>query len=102
MRVSDWWEDKLAPILGTGYATACFAGAPLLDVAGGLALVLFALIPGAVYVGLLNDLTDREDDRAAGRPDPLAGRSLRVWWAMVAGAVARPSLSWRGGHSSTA
>jgi 4-hydroxybenzoate polyprenyltransferase len=87
-RVTEWWEHKLAPMAGTAYASAFFAGASLLDVGGALLLVLLALAPGAAYVSLLNDLTDREADRLAGKHNRLAGRSAAAAWAGVALAVA--------------
>jgi 4-hydroxybenzoate polyprenyltransferase len=83
-RAREWWAHKVAPILGTGYATAFFAGVPLVDAATALLLVLLALVPGAVYVSLLNDLTDRDADRLAGKPDRFAGRSPRGWRAALA------------------
>lgn len=86
-RAREWWEHKFAPILGTGYATACFADASVLDVADTLLVVLLALLPGAVFVSVLNDLTDRDDDRRAGKPDRLAGHSTRTWLGVVAAAV---------------
>ena len=86
-RAREWWEHKLAPILGTGYATACFADTSVLDIAGNLLVVLLALLPGAVFVSVLNDLTDRDDDRRAGKPDRLAGHSTRTWLGVVAAAV---------------
>jgi 4-hydroxybenzoate polyprenyltransferase len=87
-RVGEWWEHKLAPMAGTAYASAFFAGASLLDVAGTLLLVLLALAPGAAYVSLLNDLTDRDTDRRAGKPNRLEGRSPAAWWLGVGAAVA--------------
>ena len=85
-RLGEWWEHKLAPVLGTGYATAFMAGATLIDAAGALLLTLLALVPGAVYVSVLNDLTDREADRLAGKPNRLAGRPTAP--AVVALAIA--------------
>ena len=86
-RAREWWEHKFAPILGTAYATACFADASVMDVADTLLVVLLALLPGAVFVSVVNDLTDRDDDRRAGKPDRLAGHSARTWLAVVAAAV---------------
>lgn len=51
-------------------------------------VVLAALIPGAAYVSVINDLTDREDDAAAGKPNRLAGQSTWVAWLLVAVTVA--------------
>ncbi|HEX8206020.1 MAG TPA: hypothetical protein VF587_08185, partial [Solirubrobacteraceae bacterium] len=87
-RVGEWWEHKLAPMAGTAYASAFFAGTSLLDVGGALLLALLALAPGAAYVSLLNDLTDLETDRLAGKPNRLEGRSPVAHWIGVAVAVA--------------
>jgi 4-hydroxybenzoate polyprenyltransferase len=98
-RVTEWWEHKLALIAGTAYATAFFAGTSLLDVAGALLLVLLALAPGAAYVSLLNDLTDRDADRRAGKPNRAEGRQAGPWWLGVAAAVAAGAaialVAWR-------
>jgi 4-hydroxybenzoate polyprenyltransferase len=99
-RATEWWEHKLAPVLGTGYAAAFMLGTSVADTAGTLAVVLLALLPGALYVSVLNDLTDREADRRAGRPNRLDGARAGRWWAVVAAAVlaggAIAVLAWRG------
>jgi 4-hydroxybenzoate polyprenyltransferase len=73
-RADLWWEHKLAPVAGTAYATALYADAPLVDVAGSLVLALAAVALGAIYVSVLNDLTDLELDRRVGKPNRLAER----------------------------
>jgi 4-hydroxybenzoate polyprenyltransferase len=99
-RVREWWNHKLAPVFGTAYATAYLGDVPLLDLAAPLAIVLLALVPGAAFVSLLNDLTDRESDRLAGKPNRLSGRSPAVAWAgllaTVAAGGAVAALAWRG------
>jgi 4-hydroxybenzoate polyprenyltransferase len=40
--------------------------------------ILLALVPGAAYVSVINDITDRDDDRAAGKPNRMTGRSPLV------------------------
>lgn len=87
-RAGEWWEHKLAPVLGTGYAAACATRTDVVHVAGPLAVALLALVPGALYVSVLNDLTDREADRRAGKPNRLADRRAGRWWAVVAAALA--------------
>lgn len=72
IRGSQWWEHKLAPMLGTGYATAFLVGAPLLHAWPAFLLTLGAVVPGAAYVSLINDLTDLRADRLAGKPNRLA------------------------------
>lgn len=73
-RAREWWSHKLAAILGLGYGTVLFAGGELLAAVPALALGTAALIPGAAFVSVLNDYTDLELDRAAGKPNRLAGR----------------------------
>lgn len=75
LRAGEWWEHKLAGVLATGYLTAVFADAPLTSVLGTLLLALGTLVPGAVYVSVINDLTDLADDARAGKHNRLAGRS---------------------------
>ena len=87
-RAGEWWEHKLAPVLGTGYAAALAGRTHVVHVAGPLAVALLALVPGALYVSVLNDLTDRDVDRRAGKPNRLADRPAGRWWAVVAATVA--------------
>ena len=72
MRAGEWWEHKLAPILALFYATALSLGSGLAELAPALLLLLAALVPGAAYVSIINDLADREDDRRAGKPNRMA------------------------------
>lgn len=99
VRATEWWEHKLAPILGTGYATAFLLGARIWHVAPTLLLTLVALIPGAAYVALINDLTDLDDDSAAGKQLGLAGRSRVVGLLAIAACcsigLAVAILAWR-------
>ena len=75
VRASDWWEFKLAPIFATIYATAFILNLSITSLWPLLLLALIALIPGAAYVSLINDLTDLEDDVASGKNNQLVGRS---------------------------
>src|SRR3954452_19684201 len=99
IRAAEWWEHKLAPLLGTGYATAFLLGASLLDSAPALLLALAALVSGATFVSLLNDLTDIEADRAAAKPNRAAGRPRATSLAAVAACViaggALAAAAWR-------
>lgn len=72
LRASDWWEFKLLPVLAVAYAASLRAGETPADSVPALLWLLAALLPGAAYVSLLNDLTDRADDRAASKPNRLA------------------------------
>jgi hypothetical protein len=98
MRAGEWWEYKIAPILAIFYATSLLASESILAVAPSLLLLLAALVPGAVYVSVLNDLTDRDEDRRAGKANRMAGAPLWFAWAAIAPAVAAGlaiAWSWR-------
>ncbi len=99
VRAADWWEFKLSPIFATAYATALLLGVPVLGLWPVLLLALAALVPGAAYVSVLNDLTDLEDDVASGKSNRLVGRS-RAFAAAVLACCVVPGMAvavyWRG------
>jgi len=98
IRADAWWEHKLAPMLGSGYMTAFLLGASLRDVWPALALTLGALTAAAAYVSLINDLTDIDDDRVAGKQNRLARRSRGVRAGALAGCLAigaGATVAWR-------
>lgn len=98
-RAGEWWEHKLAPVAATGYASAWLLGAPSAQIWAPIATVVAALAVCAAYVCFVNDLTDREADRAAGKPDRLAGRSPAVAPAAIAACLTAGAaialLAWR-------
>lgn len=73
-RMSEWWEFKFVPALMIGYATSIHLEASPCAAAGGLVLLLLALLPGGIFVSVLNDLTDRADDAAAGKVNRQEGK----------------------------
>jgi len=75
IRAVEWWEYKLSPLFATIYATAFLLNLSIISLWPLLALALIALIPGAAYVSVINDLTDLEDDLASGKNNRLIGRS---------------------------
>lgn len=87
-RAGQWWDYKLAPILAAFYATAVVLQAPVSELGWALAQLLLAIVPGAAYVSLINDLTDLADDRAAGKPNRMAGRSRAERVVLIALPVA--------------
>ncbi len=99
IRANEWWEHKLAPILGSGYATGYLLGVPLTHLLPAFLLAIIALAPGAAYVSLLNDLTDAAADRAASKLVGFAGRRLRTAVSMLAvcggAGLAIALLAWR-------
>ncbi|MEI6948696.1 UbiA family prenyltransferase [Paraflavisolibacter sp. H34] len=79
-RSHEWWGYKLPPLLAIGYATALKNGASLLQVGPWLLLSLAAVAIGAVYVSLINDITDIEEDRACGKHNRMAGVAPGLRW----------------------
>lgn len=75
MRAAEWWEYKIVPILSAFYATAVLLHVPLLSVWTAALAILLSMVPGAAYVSVINDLTDRADDLAAGKANRLIGKS---------------------------
>jgi hypothetical protein len=74
-RAAEWWEYKIVPIAASFYATALFLDVPVSRLWSAGLLLLAALVPGAIYVSLVNDATDRRDDAAAGKANRLSGRA---------------------------
>lgn len=75
IRVGEWWDSKLVPILAAFYATALMLGVPVSSLADAAWMLLASLIPGAAFVSVINDVTDRADDAVAGKRNRIAGRS---------------------------
>ena len=76
VRAGEWWDYKLVPLLTAFYATLALLDRPIGPLWLGALTLLLALVPGAAFVSLLNDLTDLDEDRAAGKANRMAGRSL--------------------------
>ena len=98
MRAGEWWEYKLVPIFAVFYATALGAGTPASAMWRAALMVLIALVPGAAYVSVINDLTDRDDDLAAGKPNRLANAPpwlATLLVALTAGCGVAISWLWR-------
>lgn len=66
-RYSEWWEYKLVPLVSIGYATLLFTGTSIDTAILRLLFLLSAIVIGAVYVSVINDLTDIEEDAKAGK-----------------------------------
>jgi 4-hydroxybenzoate polyprenyltransferase len=78
------------------YATAAYLGQPLHTLWASLLILMIALVPGAVYVSVINDATDREDDRAAGKPvRAVAPLTLVLTIGACAGAGLAVGFNWR-------
>jgi 4-hydroxybenzoate polyprenyltransferase len=99
IRAAEWWEFKLSPIFATVYATAYLLKTPAAALWPLLLLALLALVPGAAYVSVINDLTDMRDDLASGKANRLVGRS-RAFVAAILACCVLPGVAvafhWRG------
>lgn len=86
-------------MFAASYATALTLGVPVIGIWPALLMTLVALVPGAAYVSVINDLTDLEDDRAAGKPNRLDGRPRSLAATILTVAIAcgiAVAISWRG------
>lgn len=98
IRAVEWWEYKLSPLFATIYATAYLLQLPIFSLWPLLVLALLALIPGAAYVSVVNDLTDLKDDLASGKSNRLVGRSTTFVTLLLAGCIlpgVLVALHWR-------
>ncbi len=83
IRSAEWWEYKLPPLLAIGYATIFQADKSIYEVGPWLLFLLLSIISGAVFVSLVNDFTDMEDDRASGKHNRLIKLSPGFRWALL-------------------
>jgi len=84
IRSQEWWGHKLPPLLAIGYATALMSAVPLYRVALWLVFLLFSLVAGAIYVSVINDITDLEEDLASGKSNRIQKVPLKFRWIIPA------------------
>jgi 1,4-dihydroxy-2-naphthoate octaprenyltransferase len=77
IRAEQWWDHKLVPVCSVFYATAYVQHGSIASVWPAAAALLLAIAPCAAYVSLVNDWTDRDDDRRAGKTNRMA--NTPVW-----------------------
>lgn len=98
IRAFEWWEYKLSPLFATIYATAVVLNVSLFSLWPLFCLALIALVPGAAYVSVVNDLTDLKDDQDSGKANRLIGRSGIFIFAVLAACILPGivvAISWR-------
>jgi 4-hydroxybenzoate polyprenyltransferase len=76
VRAKTWWEFKTPVFLGVAYLSALVGGISFSDAWPAFLAVIFAIIPLASYVCVINDITDERTDRQAGKSNTVAGKSL--------------------------
>lgn len=87
LRYAEWWEYKLPPLLGIGYATLLLLNKNIFEYSRYIFLVLISLIIGAIYVSVINDVTDIKDDLAAGKTNRMAGLPAFLRWLLPIGCI---------------
>ncbi|HKO62444.1 MAG TPA: UbiA family prenyltransferase [Pyrinomonadaceae bacterium] len=82
----------MSPIFAVVYATAFILQIPIASLWPLLVLILVALVPGAAYVSVINDLTDIEDDLKSGKKNRLIGKS-RTFLVFILSLCILPGLA---------
>lgn len=67
IRYNDWWEYKMAPLLAIAYATAIRYKLHIIELIPIFFYLLIAIVIGAIYVSIINDITDLKDDVKCGK-----------------------------------
>lgn len=80
IRSVEWWEYKLPPLLAIGYGTALKTPGVFMLAIPQLVFLLLALVIGAVYVSIINDMTDIEADLASGKANRMVGIRPEIRW----------------------
>lgn len=80
IRSQEWWAHKLPPLLAIGYATALMSEIPLYQTAIWLIFLLFSLVVGAIYVSVINDITDLDEDLASGKANRIQRINPKWRW----------------------
>ncbi len=83
IRSSEWWEYKMPVLLSFGYITAVRWDKSIYALAPWLGFLLLSIIVGAVYVSIINDLTDIEEDKASGKHNRLSKLSPSLRWILL-------------------
>lgn len=84
IRSQEWWTYKLPPLLAIGYATSTFSSVPLFHISLQLILILISLVVGAIYVSVINDITDLEEDIASGKSNRIQHIQPNFRWLIPA------------------
>lgn len=88
IRSQEWWGYKIPPLLALGYGTALLSNTPANKIAWWLLFLLAVIIIDAMYVSIINDITDVEEDLASNKKNRMAGFSPRIRWIFPAVCIA--------------
>jgi len=94
LRVQGWFFPKLPPLLAVGYAQVLLTGAPLGSALRNWLLTVATIFCLAAYGHVVNDLSDLESDRRAGKPNSLERLSpaARIWVCALVAVVGLSAL----------
>lgn len=84
IRSQEWWSHKLPPLLAIAYATALMSPLPFYRVALWAVFLLSSLIVGAIYVSVINDITDLDEDVASGKSNRIQQIPKQLRWIIPA------------------
>lgn len=87
IRSQEWWGYKLPPLLALGYATTLMSDVPLYKVSLHLFFLLSSLVVGAIYVSVINDITDLEEDLASGKSNRIEKVPEKFRWLIPAACI---------------
>ena len=94
LRVGNWLDSKIPPMLGVGYVLILVLGIPATQALVGLAALSVSAIALAGYAHVLNDLFDIEADRKAGKDNRVARLPRWQRAALLTGLAALGGLPW--------
>ncbi|MDF2433127.1 MAG: hypothetical protein JWP44_2758 [Mucilaginibacter sp.] len=83
VRANDWWEYKLPPMLAVAYIIIQNSPYTFLSQLPLIILSLSAIILCAIYVSLINDATDVEEDAKAGKKNGMAAYNTVQQTALI-------------------
>jgi 4-hydroxybenzoate polyprenyltransferase len=101
LRVGDWWEYHLLPLLVVSYTAIAVFAVPADVALPTLLRLMLSIVFVAAYAHAVNDLADAEADARAGKPNRIG--SLPVWqrWALCLLLPIGGIAAWAGAGIST-
>jgi 4-hydroxybenzoate polyprenyltransferase len=83
VRTTDWWESKFGALFAVIYATAILISISFYELFAVIGFLLLALIPGACFVSIINDLTDIEADKLVGKKNFFSQKSDQFGYFLI-------------------
>lgn len=80
IRAQEWWSHKLPPLLAIGYGTALMSPVSIYKISLWLVFLLASLVVGAIYVSVINDITDLDEDLASGKSNRIQQVPENLRW----------------------